>query len=73
MKRFHAPNDEKRSIVTFTWEEGLRWILEAGINTQLRDTLIALDAQQYQSQSAPLPVRQTQPLSQNHEQQNQLF
>jgi putative SOS response-associated peptidase YedK len=81
MSRFHAPNDEKRSIVTFDWESGLRWMLHAGLSEQLRDTLVALDSQQYRGESAPLPPRQmkelpqqpAQPPSQNHEQQNQLF
>ncbi len=58
MKRFHAPDDEKRSIVTFTWQQGLAWLVDNQKRDDQRgsliDTLTAVDSLQYGAKSAAL-------------------
>jgi putative SOS response-associated peptidase YedK len=55
MQRFHRPEDEKRSIVTFNLDHGLDWLVEK--STDLMQTLEPLAADDYHGISAPLPPR----------------
>jgi putative SOS response-associated peptidase YedK len=59
MKRFHAPNDEKRSIVTFDWQQGLAWLTNNHNKEQgsLIDTLHPIDAQTYIASASPNPTK----------------
>ncbi len=64
MKRFHAPDDEKRSIVTFDWRQGLTWLTENSINKSpalaLVETLNAIQADLYDTFAAPTHPLPTQ-------------
>ncbi len=55
MQRFHKPEDEKRSIVTFDLNDGLDWLVEK--STDVLQTLKPLNAFDYQGIAAALPVR----------------
>ncbi len=55
MQRFHKPEDEKRSIVTFNLDDGLDWLVEK--TAVLIDTLKPLSAPHYQGSPAPSPPR----------------
>jgi putative SOS response-associated peptidase YedK len=59
MKRFHAPDDEKRSIVTFDWQQGMSWLTDNHSKEQglLIDTLKPVDAQTYAASAAPIPTK----------------
>ena len=55
MQRFHKPEDEKRSIVTFDWADGVKWAIANQAQTsELKQSLIPIDAQAYTAQAAPL-------------------
>jgi putative SOS response-associated peptidase YedK len=59
MKRFHAPDDEKRSIVAFDWQQGLTWLADNHSQQQgsLLDSLQTFDAQLYGASAAPSPSK----------------
>ena len=58
MQKFHKPEDEKRSIVTFDWAYGVQWVIANQVqtqtsNTELKQSLIPIDADVYTSEPAP--------------------
>ena len=55
MQRFHKPEDEKRSIVTFDWTQGVQWVkANRNSNSELRQSLLPLDADSYTAEPAPV-------------------
>jgi putative SOS response-associated peptidase YedK len=61
MQRFHAPDDEKRSIVTFDWSQGMTWLAENHAKTPapLIDTLVPVNDRHYVASAAPSPRKTT--------------
>ncbi len=59
MRRFHAPDDEKRSIVTFDWQQGMAWLADnhGKENGSLIATLKTIDSQNYGATAAPNPIK----------------
>ena len=55
MQRFHRPEDEKRSIVTFDWANGMQWVVtHQKANSELKQSLIPIDADNYAAEPAAL-------------------
>ena len=63
MQRFHRPEDEKRSIVTFDWAGGSQWaIANANGDSDLKQSLFPINAELYTALPAPL-VRASKPIA----------
>ena len=53
MQRFHQHDDEKRSIITFDWTQGMRWIMEnRGLTSKLKQSLLPLNSDLYSAEPA---------------------
>ncbi len=58
MKRFHAPSDEKRSVVILPPENYDRWLqAHDQDDDELREMLVHFDASEFDAEPAPLPSR----------------
>jgi putative SOS response-associated peptidase YedK len=55
MKRFHKPEDEKRSIVTFNLDDGLDWLVQK--TPDLLQTLSPINPEQYEGHFSPAAKR----------------
>ena len=53
MQRFHKQDDEKRSIVTFDWTQGVQWMMEnRGLTSELKQSLLPLNSDLYTAEPA---------------------
>ncbi len=55
MQRFHPAQDEKRSIVCFSFDAGLQWLADQ--STPIEKTLTTIDPVAYTAEAAPLVKR----------------
>ena len=55
MQRFHKAEDEKRSIVTFDWADGIQWVVtHRQADSEIRQSLIPIDIDSYTAEPAAM-------------------